>query len=77
MRFKEAGFRPADISVLVPENLGNKDLAHEKGTKAPEGAATGAASGASWGLSDGWWVSERSQFLAWDRSLRRVRSWRL
>jgi hypothetical protein len=56
MRFKDAGFRPADISVLVPENLGNKELAHEKGTKAPEGAATGAASGAVVGGALGWLV---------------------
>jgi len=40
------GFRSADISVLMPENVGTKDLAHEKRTKAPEGAATGAGTGA-------------------------------
>jgi hypothetical protein len=38
-------FRAEDISVLLPENLGTKDFAHEKGTKAPEGAATGAGTG--------------------------------
>jgi hypothetical protein len=43
---REAGFRNTDISVLFPENVGTKDLAHEKNTKAPEGAATGASSGA-------------------------------
>jgi hypothetical protein len=43
---REAGFRNTDISVLFPENVGTKDLAHEKNTKAPEGAATGATSGA-------------------------------
>src|SRR6266852_3880828 len=42
----EAGFRNTDISVLFPENEGTKDFAHEKNTKAPEGAATGATSGA-------------------------------
>ena len=41
---KSSGFRNTDISVLFPENLGTKDFAHAKGTKAPEGAATGAAS---------------------------------
>jgi hypothetical protein len=41
-----AGFRNEDISVLMPENVGSKDFAHEKGTKAPEGAATGAGTGA-------------------------------
>jgi len=41
-----AGFRAADISVLLPDNVGTKDFAHEKNTKAPEGAATGAGTGA-------------------------------
>src|SRR6185436_106198 len=40
------GFRTEDISVLFPANQGTKDFAHERGTKAPEGAATGAGSGA-------------------------------
>src|SRR5258705_7107521 len=40
------GFRLEDVSVLLPENLGSKDLRTEKATKAPEGAATGASSGA-------------------------------
>ena len=43
---RAAGFRTADISVLLPENIGTKDFAMEKGTKAPEGAATGAGTGA-------------------------------
>src|SRR5512147_2130406 len=42
----DAGFRSEDISVLLPENVGTKDFAHEKNTKAPEGATTGAATGA-------------------------------
>src|SRR4030095_2602281 len=50
------GFRSTDISVLFPENLGNKDFAHEKATKAPEGAATGAGSGAVVGGVLGWLV---------------------
>src|SRR5579871_976665 len=41
-----AGFRTEDISVLLPENAGTKDFAHEKHTKAPEGATTGAGAGA-------------------------------
>jgi hypothetical protein len=41
----QAGFRNEDISVLLPDNLGTKDFAHEKHTKAPEGAATGATAG--------------------------------
>ena len=49
-----AGFRATDISVLVPENVGTKDFAHEKATKAPEGAATGGGSGAVVGGVLGW-----------------------
>jgi hypothetical protein len=44
-RFRNEGFRLADISVLFPENIGNKDLAVEKDNKMPEGAAVGASSG--------------------------------
>jgi hypothetical protein len=53
---KVAGFRSTDISVLLPENAGSKDLGHEKHTKAPEGAATGATSGALLGGALGWLV---------------------
>jgi hypothetical protein len=53
---KTAGFRNTDISVLFPENVGSKDFAHEKGTKAPEGAATGAGTGALLGGGLGWLV---------------------
>src|SRR5882672_1192710 len=42
---RASGFRNTDISVLFPENTGTKDFAHEKGTKAPEGATTGAGTG--------------------------------
>jgi hypothetical protein len=41
-----AGFRSTDISVLFAENIGSKDFAVEKGTKAPEGATAGAGAGA-------------------------------
>lgn len=51
---KEAGFRNTDISVLFPENVGTKDFAHEKNTKAPEGTATGAGTGAVVGGTLGW-----------------------
>jgi hypothetical protein len=43
---KLAGFRGTDISVLFSDNIGTKDLALEKNTKAPEGTVTGAGSGA-------------------------------
>src|SRR6267154_2940730 len=45
-RLRRENFRNTDISVLFPENQGTKDFAHEKNTKAPEGAAAGAGSGA-------------------------------
>src|SRR5579864_843746 len=51
---KGAGFSNTDVSALFPENQGTKDFAHEKNTKAPEGAATGAASGALLGGGLGW-----------------------
>jgi len=53
---KAAGFRNTDISVLMPENVGTKDFAHEKNTKAPEGAATGAGTGLVLGGGLGWLV---------------------
>lgn len=53
---KSAGFRSTDISVLFPENSGSKDFAHEKNTKAPEGAAAGAGTGAMIGGTLGWLV---------------------
>jgi hypothetical protein len=48
------GFRAADISVLFPDNAGSKDLAHQKSTKAPEGAAAGMSAGAIIGGALGW-----------------------
>src|SRR5665811_1382440 len=44
-----ARFRSEDISVLFPDNEGSKDFAHEKNTKAPEGAAAGAGAGGAIG----------------------------
>ena len=41
-----AGFSASDISVLLPENLGTREIGTEKATKAPEGATTGAGTGA-------------------------------
>lgn len=51
---RASGFRSTDISVLFPENVGTKDFAHEKGTKAPEGATTGGTTGAVVGGALGW-----------------------
>src|SRR5919197_562239 len=53
-RLKAEGYRNTDISVLFPENIGTKDFAHEKQTKAPEGATAGAGSGALLGGALGW-----------------------
>ena len=55
-RLKASGFRNADISVLFPENAGTREFAHEKNTKAPEGAAGGAGTGALLGGALGWLV---------------------
>jgi hypothetical protein len=46
---RREGFRENDISALLPDIQSSKDLAHEKHTKAPEGAATGAAAGGAIG----------------------------
>jgi hypothetical protein len=51
---KAAGYRNTDISVLFPLNEGTKDFAHEKNTKAPEGATAGGATGAVVGGTLGW-----------------------
>jgi hypothetical protein len=51
---RTAGFRSTDISVLLPDNQGTKDFAHEKNTKAPEGVTTGAISGGIAGGVLGW-----------------------
>jgi len=53
-QLKSAGYRNTDISVLFPENVGTKDFAHEKHTKAPEGATTGAGTGVLVGGTLGW-----------------------
>jgi hypothetical protein len=48
-RMIASGFRTEDISALLEDNVGTKDFAHEKNTKAPEGTATGATAGAAIG----------------------------
>jgi hypothetical protein len=53
---KAAQFRNSDISVLFPDNPGSKEFAHEKNTKAPEGATAGATTGALVGGGLGWLV---------------------
>jgi hypothetical protein len=39
------GFTNSDISVLLPDDESTRAFAHEKNTKAPEGAATGVTTG--------------------------------
>jgi len=53
---KDAGFANADVSILFPESLGTGELATEKSSKAPEGAAAGAGSGFLLGGALGWFV---------------------
>ena len=53
---KAEQFRNTDISVLFPDNSGSKEFAHEKNTKAPEGATTGAGTGMVVGGGLGWLV---------------------
>jgi hypothetical protein len=51
---KSAGFNNNDISVLFPDKSSTRDFAHEKSTKAPEGAMTGAGAGVAVGGALGW-----------------------
>jgi hypothetical protein len=51
-----AGFSNNDVSVLFPDNKGTRSFAHEKETKAPEGATAGAGTGILLGGALGWLV---------------------
>ena len=55
---KRNGFRTTDFSLLLPENLGSRDIGHEKYTEAPEGALAGGMFGALIGGALGWLVCE-------------------
>src|ERR1700730_10041035 len=44
-RLLASGYTNDDISVLLPDNEGSKDFAHEKSTKAPEGTTAGVTTG--------------------------------
>jgi hypothetical protein len=48
-RLLASGFRNEDISVLLQDNMGTKDFAHKKETKAPEGTTAGAVTGGAIG----------------------------
>src|ERR1700684_2981600 len=53
-QLKAANFCNNDISVLFPDKETSHDFAHEKHTKAPEGAVTGAVTGGVVGGALGW-----------------------
>src|ERR1700687_1447918 len=53
-QLKRANFSNNDISVLFPDKGTTRDFAHEKNTKAPEGAVTGAGTGGIIGGALGW-----------------------
>ena len=53
---RAAGFSNNDISVLFPQSESTRDFAHEKNTKAPEGASAGAGTGVVLGGGLGWLV---------------------
>jgi hypothetical protein len=55
-QLNHANFSNNDISVLFPDKSTTRDFAHEKSTKAPEGAATGAGTGGALGGALGWIV---------------------
>jgi uncharacterized membrane protein len=54
------GFRPEDISILFPDNVGTKDMGVKNSTKAPEAAVAGGAAGAAAGGVFGWLVGAGS-----------------
>jgi hypothetical protein len=60
----KAGYRAADISVLTSDNLGSKDFAHEKHSKAAAGAGAGAAVGAVVGAALAWLDSNQVVSIA-------------
>ena len=55
-RLKDENFSHNDISVLFPDKETSRDFAHEKNTKAPEGAVAGAGTGGVIGGALGWIV---------------------
>jgi hypothetical protein len=53
-QLKTASFSSNDISLLFPDKESTRDFAHEKNTKAPEGAVAGAGTGGVIGGALGW-----------------------
>jgi len=54
LALKADRFRNDDVSVMFPDKSSTKEFAHEKHTKAPEGAAAGAGAGVVVGGTLGW-----------------------
>jgi fermentation-respiration switch protein FrsA (DUF1100 family) len=55
-QLKTENFRNEDVSVLMPDKGDTARFAHEKDTKAPEGATIGGGTGALLGGTLGWLV---------------------
>jgi len=53
-QLKAAGFSSNDISALFPDRGSTRHFAHEKNTKAPEGALAGVSTGGILGGTLGW-----------------------
>jgi len=53
---RDEGFSNANVAVLFPESVSNRELATKKATKAPEGATAGGGTGAVLGGVLGWLV---------------------
>lgn len=51
---RQSGFSAEEVSALLPDGDQTRQFAFEKGTKAPEGAATGGVAGAVLGGAFGW-----------------------
>ena len=59
----KAGYRTTDVSVLASDNQGSKDFAHEKHTRARQGAAIGAAAGGVAGAALAWFASTQTSTI--------------
>ena len=53
-KLKLSGMSSGDISVLLPDQSGTRDFAHEQNTKMPEGIAAGGVAGMGVGAVLGW-----------------------
>ena len=58
-----AGYASSTISVLLPDSRSTREFAHEKDTKAPEGATAGVTAGGELGERHGYQVVEFDWFF--------------